>query len=210
MDKDGGFLNKPPLLDGSNYDYWKPRMIAFIKSMDDQAWKAVIKGWEPPKVNDDKGNPTDVVKDEEDWDDADYKGSVGNSKAMNALFNGVNKNIFRLIEHCTITKEAWQVLKIAHEGTSKVKMSKLQLLTSKFENLKMKEDESIHDFHMNIIEIANASSALGEKMSESKLVRKILRSLPKRFDMKVTAIEEAQDINKMKVDELVGSFKVLN
>ena len=98
-------------------------------------------------------------------------------------------------------------MKVAHEGTSNVKMSKLQLLTTKFVNLKMKEDESIHDFHMNIIEIANASRALGEKMSESKLVRKILRSLPKRFDMKVTAIEEAQDIDKMKVDELVGSLQ---
>ena len=52
----------------------------------------------------------------------------------------------------------------------------------------MKDDESINDFHMNILEIANAVSALGEKIPEDKLVRKMLRSLPKRFDMKVTAI----------------------
>jgi hypothetical protein len=44
-------------------------------------------------------------------------------------------------------------------------------------------------------------------MSDEKLSRKILRSLPKRFDMKVTAIEEAQDIANMKVDELVGSLQ---
>ena len=44
-------------------------------------------------------------------------------------------------------------------------------------------------------------------MSEEKLVRKILRSLPKRFAMKVTAIEEAQDICNMKVDELIGSLQ---
>ena len=37
-------------------------------------------------------------------------------------------------------------------------------------------------------------------------MRKMIRSFPKRFDMKVTAIEEAQDIDKMKVDELVGSL----
>ena len=85
-------------------------------------------------------------------------------------------------------------------------MSRFQLLTSQFKNLRMKEDESIHDFHMNIIDIANASSALGEKMSEAKLVRNIHRSLPKRFEMKVTVIEEAQDINNMKVDELMGSL----
>ena len=126
---------------------------------------------------------------------------------MNALFNGVDKNISRLINTCTVAKDAWEILRITHEGTSKVKMSRLQLLTTKFENLRMKDDESIHDFHMNILDIANTSSALGEKMSEEKLVRKILRSLPKKFDMKVTTIEEAQDISNMKVEELVGSLQ---
>jgi len=78
-----------------------------------------------------------------------------------------------------------------HEGTSKIMMSKLQVLIMKFENLKVKDDESIQDFHMNILDIANASSTLGEKMSEEKQVRKIHWSLPKNFDMKVTATEEA-------------------
>lgn len=60
---------------------------------------------------------------------------------------------------------------------------------------------------MNNLEIENASSALGEKMSEEKLARKILRFLPKRFNMKVTTIEEAQDINNIRVDELVRSLQ---
>jgi len=44
-------------------------------------------------------------------------------------------------------------------------------------------------------------------MSDEKLVRKILRSLPKTFDIKETAIEEAQDISSTKVDELIGSLQ---
>lgn len=71
----------------------------------------------------------------------------------------------------------------------------------------MKDDENIHDFDMSILEIANSFSALGEKMSEEKMVRKILRSLPKFFDMKVTTIKEAQDINSMRVDELIGNLQ---
>jgi hypothetical protein len=115
--------------------------------------------------------------------------------------------MFRLIKKCVVAKEAWDILETVHEGTSKVKMSRLQILTTKFENLKMKEDESVHDFYMNILDMANSFDVLGEKMTDAKLVRKILRSLPKRFDMKVTAIEEAQDINNMKVDELIGSLE---
>ena len=46
----------------------------------------------------------------------------------------------------------------------------------------MNEDENIHEFHMSVLEIANASGALGEKMSDEKLVRKILRGSCKSCD----------------------------
>ena len=59
---------------------------------------------------------------------------------------------------------------------------------------------------MNILDLANSYDSLGEKLSDEKLVRKILRSLPKRFDMKVTTIEEAQNIASMRVEEVVGSL----
>lgn len=54
----------------------------------------------------------------------------------------------------------------------------------------MKEDESISDFNIRLRDITNTSFALGEKMYEEKLVWKIPISLPKKFNMKVTTIEE--------------------
>ncbi|MCI62237.1 gag-pol polyprotein, partial [Trifolium medium] len=85
------------------------------------------------------GADTDELKPEEEWSATEDSLSVGNSKALNALFNGVAQNMFRLIKKCTIAKDAWEILKTTQEGTSKVKISRLQLLTRKFENLKMKE-----------------------------------------------------------------------
>ena len=66
-----------------------------------------------------------------------------------------------MINTCTVAKDAWEILKTTYEGTSKVKISRLQLLTSKFENLKMNDDETIQEYQMKILEIASASSALG-------------------------------------------------
>src|SRR4051812_5257329 len=111
---------------------------------------------------------------ESQWRKSEEELALGNSKALNALLNGIDKNIFRLVQHCELAKEAWDILKTSHEGTSKVKMSRLQMLTTKFENLKMKEDKTIYEFYMNVLEIANNSGALGEKLFEEKLVRKIL------------------------------------
>lgn len=154
-------------------------------------------------VKDKDGKDMTDLKSGEEWSKEKDKLALGNSKALNALFNEVDKTTCRLINTCIEAKDAWEILKTTHEGTSKVKMSKLQLFTTKFENLKMKDDECFHDFHMNILDITNSSSVLGEKMLEEKLVRKVLRSLPKKFDMKVITIEEAQDICNMRVDELI-------
>ncbi|WJX67153.1 hypothetical protein P8452_51646 [Trifolium repens] len=207
MEKEGGFVNRPPMLTGSNYDHWKRKMIAFLKSIDSRTWKAVLKGWNHPVIETKEGTSTGELKPEADWTKEEDEATLSNNKAINALFNGVDTNMFKLIKKCLSAKEAWEILMTCYEGTSKVKMSKLQLLTTKFENLRMKEEESIQDFHMNLVDIANAFEALGEKVTDEKLSRKMLRSLPKRFDMKVTAIEEAQDIANMKIDELVGSLQ---
>ena len=48
---------------------------------------------------------------------------------------------------------------------------------------------------------------LGKKTKDSKVVRKILRSLLESFRAKVTAIEESKDLDEIKVQELIGSLQ---
>ena len=48
---------------------------------------------------------------------------------------------------------------------------------------------------------------LGEKTEDSKIVRKILRSLPESFHAKVTTIEESKDLDEIKIQELIGSLQ---
>jgi hypothetical protein len=56
-------------------------------------------------------------------------------------------------------------------------------------------------------DLRNQMVSLGKTVSDVKLIRKILRSLPKRFRIKVTTIEENKDLEEMKIEELVGSFQ---
>ena len=53
----------------------------------------------------------------------------------------------------------------------------------------------------------NESLAGDEKNPKGKLVRKVLRPLRKRFSYKVMAIEEAKNLDPMKLEELMGSLK---
>ena len=56
-------------------------------------------------------------------------------------------------------------------------------------------------------EVVVSKFNLEEKTEDSKIVRKILRSLPKSFRAKVTAIEESKDLDDIKVQELIGSLQ---
>ena len=57
------------------------------------------------------------------------------------------------------------------------------------------------------IKIVIAKRNLGEKIKDAKVVRKVLKSLPKSFRAKVTTIEESKDLDEIKIQELVGSLQ---
>ena len=86
---EGSSISRPPLLNESNYPYWKVRMRAFIKSQDEKAWRAILTGWSQPTENDEKGNTQ--VKSELSWTTEDEKLSGYNNKALHAIFNGVGE-----------------------------------------------------------------------------------------------------------------------
>jgi len=77
-------------------------MSAFLKSIDNKTWKPVLKGWEHPVALDADGNRTTILKPEEEWTAVEDELALGNSKALNALFNGVDKNMFQIDQamHC--------------------------------------------------------------------------------------------------------------
>ena len=93
-----------------------------------------------------------------------------------------------------------------NEGTKAVKDSKLQMLTTIFEEIKMEEGESFDEFYAKLKDIVNLAFNLRETILEPKIVRKVLRSLPKRFHTKITVIEESKDIDKIPLTKLVGNL----
>ena len=126
---------------------------------------------------------------------------------MNALFSAVTNEEFKKISSTETAKEAWTILQTTYEGIKAVKDSKLQRLTTSFEEIKMEEDKSFDKFYAKLKDIVNSAFNLEETILEPKIVRKVLRSLPKRFHAKIMAIEESKDIDKIPLIELVGNLQ---
>jgi len=84
------------------------------------------------------------------------------------------------------------------------------MLISKFEEIKMLEEETFEEFYTKISDLRNSMVSLGKQISDVKLIQKILRYFPEHFRIKVTTIEESKDLEEMKIEELVGSLQHMN
>ena len=76
---------------------------------------------------------------------------------MNALFSVVMNEEFKKISSIETIKEAWTILQTTYEGTKAIKDSKLQRLTTSFEEIKMWEDESFDEFYAKLKDILNSA-----------------------------------------------------
>jgi hypothetical protein len=132
---------------------------------------------------------------------------LSNDKALHALCQALSPSEFARISNCEVAKDAWQILETTYEGTKLVKSTKLQMLISKFEEIKMLEEETFREFYTKISDLIKSMVSLEKQISDVKLIRKILRSLPESFRIKVTTIEESKDLDEIKIEELVGSLQ---
>ena len=73
----------PPHFDGNIYAYWKVKMKAFLKSIDERVWNFVEYGWE---------KPTTPISE---WQTSQKEAVAFNSKAMNAIFNAISMEELR-------------------------------------------------------------------------------------------------------------------
>ena len=162
-------LSAPPFFDGGNYAFWKVRMRAFLCAIDESVWDSFENGYVKPTT----------AKFE--WDKIALALANANSKAINVIFCGMSLDEFHRISHMETAKEAWTILKTTYKGTKKVKDTKLQMLTTRFKELKMGDDEAFDSFYGKLNEIVIAKLNLEEKIEDSKVVRNILRSLLESF-----------------------------
>ncbi|CAA7028211.1 unnamed protein product [Microthlaspi erraticum] len=117
----------------------------------------------------------------ERWTTAQRDDYKFNARALAQINGSCSKKQFELIQGCTTSKEAWDILQIHFEGTSQVQSSRKDLLATKFENMRMEEHESIADFSSKLSSLVQESRTLGKVYKDAKLVKKLLRCLPDKF-----------------------------
>jgi hypothetical protein len=190
---EGTSASKPPLFDGTNFAFWKIRMRTYLMALGVDVWYVVETGYTKPVV----------LANRDDKLEFSFNAK---GKGMNAILNGLAEAEFVKVMHLDTAKAMWDKLINSYEENEKVKEAKLQTYRLKFEQLKMNEDETISRYFLRVEELVNAMKGLGETFDDSLLVQKILRSLPDKFNPKVSAIEELNDLKTLSIDQLLGTL----
>jgi len=116
--KEGHSTQRPPLFDGSNYNYWKCRMKIYLQSLNYKLWNIVEVAYTKPTIN-----YTALSDDQK-------KNANLDVKAMNALFCTLIKEEFNRMSTATSANQILHTLQVTHEGTNKVKESKISILST--------------------------------------------------------------------------------
>ncbi|GJX22081.1 hypothetical protein Tco_0226526 [Tanacetum coccineum] len=93
------------------------------------------------------------------------------------------------------------------KGAGRVKDARLQTLITKFKNMKMSDNDTIDAYAAKLSGIASKSATLGEVISEHKLVKKFLTSLPRHFVHIVAYLEQVLDLKTTGFEDVVGRLK---
>lgn len=179
------FSSKSPVFTGSNYGVWAVKMATYLRAFD--LWEIMENNKQPNPLT---ANPT--IAQIKFFNEEKAKGY----KALTCIHNAVSEEIFTRIMVCGTAKEAWDKLKAEFQGDEKSKRMQILNLKRQFKGLKMKDSDTIKEFSSNVSKIVNQMTLLGEEVQESRVVEKVLASLPEKFENKICSLEDSKDFTE--------------
>ena len=190
--KDGGSSSiSCPMLTATNYTVWSIRMKLLLR---------VHKVWEIIENESAESDKNDIANESAESDKNDI--------ATALLFQSIPETMILQTGGLDTARKVWDAIKTRYVGADRVREARLQTLMTEFDRLKMKDTDKIDDFVGKLSELSSKSTALGESMDESKLVKKFLSCLPrKKYIHIVASIEQMLDLKTTSFEDIVGRLK---
>ncbi|RDX92762.1 hypothetical protein CR513_25064, partial [Mucuna pruriens] len=165
-----------------NYDVWAVKMEAYLEALD--LWEVVEDDYEVLPLLD---NPTMTqIKNHKEK-------KTRKAKAKSCLFAGVSTTIFTRIVTFKSAKAIWDYLKGEYAGDERIWSM-------------MKESKTIKEYSNKLLSIVNKIRLLGSDFADSRIVEKILVTIPERYEASITSLENSKDLSNITLAEVLHAL----
>ncbi|XP_073033738.1 uncharacterized protein [Primulina eburnea] len=120
-----------------------------------------------------------IEKPIDEWTAGEKRKENLDNVAKDMLYKMLDKVTFSKTKMCKTAKEIWEKLIQLCEGNEQTKENKLFVDVQKFDNIKMRAGESMHEYDERVSCIINEINALGTVYTNKEVALKVIRGLPK-------------------------------
>ena len=128
--------------------------------------------------------------------------------ALSAIISAVPEDTLMILDAKKTAKENWEILRQRNLGVDRVIQSRIQGMKRDFELLTMGKTDFVMDFATKFTHIVSELRNLGETMDEKDVVRRFLRVTPSKFNALTLSLEQYGDLDRVSLDEVIGSLTV--
>jgi hypothetical protein len=169
-------------------------MEAYLEAIDVGCLRAATEGL--PKVKD----PANPVGDEEKYD-------RWNTKAKNALYQSLGKDIFNRVRNVKNAHKLWENLYALHEGTKSEREERYHITLKKINSFEMLPKESANDMYTCLNVLVEDLNALRlTQMSPSDVARRILSVLSVEKYGHIVTVLHPSDISTTTPTQVLGKI----
>ncbi|XP_016667294.1 uncharacterized protein [Gossypium hirsutum] len=115
-----------------------------------------------------------------------------------------NPTMAQIRQHADERTKRQKAMSCIQNRTERIRQQQLLNLKRDFENLKMKEKEIVKQYSDRIMDVVNSIRLLGEQFSEARIVEKVISTLPKRYEAKISSLEDLRDLSSISLTKLIN------
>jgi len=127
--------------------------------------------------------------------------------ALAAILRAVPADMLGSLARKRTARSAWEAVKTVRVGVQRVRDANAKQLLKEFNDIAFKAGESVDDFSLRIVGLANQVRILGWNLTDAEVMTKMLEVVPDHLSQVATAVETLLDVDTMSIEEVVGRLR---
>ncbi|GJX92039.1 hypothetical protein Tco_0345365 [Tanacetum coccineum] len=184
------------------YNSWKGRMELYIKGKENgrMILDSVLKG--PLVYGTIEVECVTRTKTYEELSDKEKHQDDCDIRATNIVLQGLQPEVYSLVNHHTVAKEIWDRVKLLMQGTKLSQQERECKLYNEFDRFTSVKDESLHEYYLRFAKLINDIHTIGMTIQQVHVNTKFLNNLQPEWRKFVTNVKLAKNLYTSNYDHL--------